>query len=299
MKLNQLKLKDKPAIERFLRKNAHELSSFHFVNIFIWKDFFNFFYTEIRSNLCIFAKNEIGCFMYLPPLGGKITKEIIEKCFKIMDKVNFDKNISRIENIEEKTLNEFKKTGLKLKSKDSEYVYLNKNLINLFGDDFKTKRSGYNYFVKNYWFEYCKFNPQLKNQCLKLYKKWMLSRKGKYKDAIYQAMLDDNLKVHSACFDYYRELGLSGAVVKIDKEIKAYTFGFKLNQDTFCILLEVCDLSFKGLAQFIFREFCRENSGFKYINVMDDSGLDNIKQAKLSYRPYKLVNSYIATRDNV
>jgi len=63
----------------------------------------------------------------------------------------------------------------------------------------------------------------------------------------------------------------------------AFTFGFKLNKDTFCILYEITDLSIKGLSQFIFRQFCSELKNHRYINIMDDSGLVNLKRVKLSY----------------
>jgi hypothetical protein len=63
---------------------------------------------------------------------------------------------------------------------------------------------------------------------------------------------------------------------------------YEINKDTFCILYEITDLSVKGLAQFIFKEFATELTGYKYINIMDDSGLENLKKVKLSYQPEKL-----------
>lgn len=298
MKLKPLRLKDREIFERFFNKNRYNLSSFSFVNIFIWKDFFDFFWVIIEDNLCLFAKNKVGCFMYLPPLGGKISNALIEACFAIMDEGNLDKNISRIENIEEGNKEIFSRQNLILKNKDSEYIYPVKSLINLSGNNFKAKRAAYNYFVKNYQYKYAEFAPKFKQECLALYKKWSLSRENKYKDPIYLSMLDDNLKVHRLCFDYYKDLKLLGRIVEVNTEVKAYSFGFKLKKDTFCVLLEVADLSFKGLAQFIFRELCREMKDFKFINVMDDSGLENLKKSKLSYRPLKLIPSYIAARNN-
>lgn len=296
MKLKPLLLKDKPLFDKFFKKDVHSLSSFSFVNIFIWRDFFDFFWGIIEGNLCIFAKNKIGCFMYLPPVGGEVSARLLEDCFKLMNTENLDRNISRIENIEEKDREAFCRKNLILKEKDSEYIYPAKSLINLSGNNFKAKRAVYNYFLKNYNFEYLKFEPKFKAECLNLYKNWSDSRKLKYQDSIYQSMLDDNLMVHKRCFDFYKELGLLARIVKIKGKIKAYTFGFKLNKDIFCILLEVADLSFKGLAQFIFREFAKELRNFKFINVMDDSGLENLKRVKLSYRPLKLVNNYVAYR---
>ena len=85
--------------------------------------------------------------------------------------------------------------------------------------------------------------------------------------------------------------------MRVEKQIKGFTFGYKLNNDTFCILYEITDLSIKGLAQFIFRRFSAELKDYSYINIMDDSGLDNLRKVKLSYKPKRLVSAYIATRD--
>jgi uncharacterized protein len=69
-----------------------------------------------------------------------------------------------------------------------------------------------------------------------------------------------------------------------------------LDKDTFCILYEITDLTIKGLSQFIFRQFCSELKDYRYINVMDDSGLENLKRVKLSYRPLKVIPAYIVKR---
>ncbi len=296
MKINQFKLKDQEIFEVFFQKKERCLSSFSFASIFIWQDFFDFFWAIIEDNLCVFAKNKIGCFMYLPPLGARVSASLIKSCFKIMDGYNGDSNISRIENIEEGGREGFVRLNLNLKEKDSEYLYLTKRLVNLSGNDFKGKRSACNFFVKNYKFKYSAYSPKFKASCLSLYKEWSGLRKEKIRDSIYQAMLDDNLKVHTVALNYFKELNLIGRVVLVEDKVKAYTFGFKLNKNIFCILLEVTDLSCKGLAQFIFREFCREAANFKFINAMDDSGMANLRRAKSSYHPHKLITSYIATR---
>ncbi len=126
----------------------------------------------------------------------------------------------------------------------------------------------------------------------------MKERQSQNQDRIYQGMLEDSRNCLKVALDNYASLGFMGRAVKIDKEIKAFTFGFRLNPDTFCILYEIADLSIKGLSQFIFRRFCSELEGYKYINIMDDSGLDNLKKVKLSYYPAKLIPAYIAKRKN-
>jgi len=94
-------------------------------------------------------------------------------------------------------------------------------------------------------------------------------------------------------------LGLTGRIVLFDGEVKGYSFGFPLNDETFCILFEIIDLTIKGLSQYLFREFCREMSNYRYINALDDSGLENLRRAKLSYHPCYLEPAYTITREDV
>jgi len=132
--------------------------------------------------------------------------------------------------------------------------------------------------------------------CFNLYQHWAKERQSKNQDRIYQGMLKDSQICLKRLLGAYKHLDLLARLVKVDNEIKAFTFGFKLNPDTFCILYEIADLQIKGLAQFIFQRFCQEQAGFKYINIMDDSGLENLKQTKLSYHPFRLIPAYIVTR---
>ena len=99
-------------------------------------------------------------------------------------------------------------------------------------------------------------------------------------------MLEDSRSAHRTAIAHAEALGLLGRVVRIDEEIRGYTFGYPLNADIFCVLFEITDLEIKGLAQFIYREFCKELMGtYRWINAMDDSGLENLKRVKRSYPP--------------
>ncbi len=75
---------------------------------------------------------------------------------------------------------------------------------------------------------------------------------------------------------------------------KRIPFGFPLSLEVFCVLLEVADRSIYGLAQYLFREFCREFQSYPWMNTMDDSGLPGLARTKLAYHPYQLVPNYIA-----
>ena len=62
-------LEQKSLVESFLARGLRPLSSFSFVSLFAWCDFFDFEFKMINDCLCIFAHGDSGCFLYLPPLG--------------------------------------------------------------------------------------------------------------------------------------------------------------------------------------------------------------------------------------
>jgi len=290
-----IELEDRGIFEDYLKRDQYSLSYYSFVNIFIWKDLFKIFYLKIGDSLCIFFRDKIGMFMIIPPLGD-IKKEIIFEVFEIMDRENVSKSISRIESVEEKDLDFYRDLGFKFKLKDREYILLREDLVSLKGDRFKSKRNAYNYFLRNYKFQYFSYSRNLKNNCIQLYEKWKEERKEKYPDPVYQKMLEDNFSCLKVALENYEDLNLEGKVLKIDNNLCGATIGFSLNEKTFCILFEITDLRYKGISQFIFREFCRELSGYEYINIMDDSGLENLRRTKLSYHPILEVPDYIIMR---
>ena len=296
MKLKKLFLKDKPLFDKFLNLGTHELGVYHFANIYIWRGLFEIQWQLIEGNLCLFFQDRLGCFAYLEPLGKNINPLVAAEVFALMDKFNRQKNISRIENVEEHAAPFYRQVGYSLREKFCDYLCSRERLSGLRGDNFKSQRAMYNYFIRHYPYEYQRFSLRHKDDCLALYRRWMLERKAANLDLVYQGMLEDSFKSLKVMLGSWKDLRLTGRVVKVGNEIKGFTFGFRLNRETFCVLYEITDLSLKGLAQFIFRRFCQELESYPYINLMDDSGLENLKKVKLSYRPIRLIPNFIVER---
>ena len=298
MKLNKLALKDKKLISRYLAFSTNELAAFSFANIYIWRSLFDIRWALIgKASLCIFFSDQIGCFMYLPPLEKERHPEAIKQAFVFMDSINKNKDISRIENIPQQDMEYYRALGYLGHSKYPDYLCLRSDLALLRGNKFKSQRASFNYFIKHYDFDLEKLVLKDKAACLNVFSNWLQERKGQSNDAVYCGMLEDSRKVIKEAFVNYKKLGLEGVIVKVDRQIKGFSFGYRLSKDIFCILYEITDLSIKGLAQFIFRKFCEELKGYKYINIMDDSGLENLRKVKLSYKPERLIPAYIVTRD--
>ncbi|MBU1998510.1 MAG: phosphatidylglycerol lysyltransferase domain-containing protein [Candidatus Omnitrophota bacterium] len=298
MKLNPLAPKDKAVFKKYLNFSEHELSAYSFDNIYVWKDLFAISWVVFENALCVFFKDKFGFFLYLPPLTEKFSDGLAEEVFEILDRLNSKSGLTRIENVEARSLEFYRGLGYDCVEKFPEYLYRRNDLVDLRGNSFKSKRSEFNYFIKNHSFKYLPFKSIYQSQCLQLYNRWMKNRIEQNRDNIYQGLLQDSRICLKTILSAYKYLNIIGRVVEVEGRVKAFTFGFVLNKDTFCVSYEITDLSVKGLSQFIFREFVAEMKEYQYINIMDDSGLENLKRVKLSYRPVKLVPSHIIRRSH-
>lgn len=294
MELHPLTLEDKTVFDSFASKIHTNLASYAFAPHYVWRDHFSYYWSIIEDHFCVFAKYGDDYFLPILPMGKQFSFEVANTAFQYCLSMNKNPQIARIENVPESSLLEFKDPGYHFVQKETEYIYRSEELVNLSGDRYKSKRNAYNAFVSCYpnaKLTYFRFEDL--EQCLLLYGRWQKSRSELNDDEIYLAMLADSADAHRIGISHAQEIDLIGRIVRIDSEIKAYTFGYPLNADMFCILFEISDLNIHGLAQFIYREFCREMmQKYKWINAMDDSGLENLKRVKLSYHPTDLVPSY-------
>ncbi|MFA6217442.1 MAG: phosphatidylglycerol lysyltransferase domain-containing protein [Candidatus Omnitrophota bacterium] len=296
MELKTLAAEDRLIFDEFLALKPHVLSAYAFENIYIWKALFSISWGIINGSLCVFFSDNIGTFMYLPPLAAEIKPAVIDAAFEIMARRNTAPGVSRIENIEESDSVFYRNHGFACSRKFGDYLCLRQDLAALKGNQFKSKRAAVNYFEKHSSASYQPYTAEDKQDCLELYRYWMRSRSLGNQDTVYQGMLGDSLKSLMVLLEEYPLFKMTGRLVMIDSKVKAFTFGFKLSDDTFCVAYEVSDLSVKGLSQFIFRRFSEELKEYRYINIMDDSGLENLKKVKESYHPLRVIPNYIARK---
>ncbi len=82
--------------------------------------------------------------------------------------------------------------------------------------------------------------------------------------------------------------------VRIDGELKAYTIGSYIPSIQCAIVhIEKADVNYKGLYNYINQQFIiHEFPDAVVVNREDDLGQENLRQAKLSYRPVRLEEKY-------
>ena len=298
MRLQPLTLNDKPIFDAHAHRTSTRLSHYAFAPLYVWQEHFEFYWTLLSDYLCLFAKQGDDYFMPILPMPYETKNRsylnTVNKAYQFMLGTNRNPHIARIENVPRELISDFEGDGFRAILKETEYLYETEALAGLRGNRYKQQRHAYNSFVARY--PSAKLRPYTsedQGECFALYDRWRETRSARSDDPIYNAMLDDSRSAHRIGISHAEALGLVGRVVRIDGEIRGYTFGYPLNTETFCVLFEIADLSIKGLAQFIYREFCRElKDTYRWINAMDDSGLENLKRVKHAYHPIRLIPSY-------
>ncbi len=298
----------KALFDQYLSQSAKTISAMHFSSIALWRDFFDFTFEIIDGEMCVFAHNKGSLFLYLPPFGGdslsssnarggNFDKAMIEKVFARMNAIN--PRTARIENVTQEQTS-LLPSEYSVYHKADEYVYRKADMIALQGNAYKSQRHDVNHVIKECAPHYRAYTPQDYQECVAVFERWAAHKKQHSSDDIYNAMLEENAHVHRLALQEFDRLGLYGAVVTVKDRCVAYSLGYRLNLDTFVVLLEVCDPTIVGLAAFIFKQFCADPiwSDCDYVNAMDDFGLENVKRTKAAYHPIKTVPIYTISRVN-
>jgi len=289
-------LQDRRWFETVLAKHAPSgdpLAAYSFPYHFIWQGLFQYEWMELEGYGCLMASNQEGSFLALPPIGSDPCGSAMAKAFAFLSQRNKTSALTRIENAPESLADRCRGLGYRVTSKGPDYLYRRDDLVALRGDRYKSQRVAYNHCVKEFRPALRSYRPEDEKACLVLFRHWQQGVRHDGVSDLAVRLAADAESAHRQGIGHAAELGLVGRIGEVDGRLAAYTFGYPLNASTFCVLFEIADRQVKGLGAYVFREFCRESEPYEFINTMDDSGLEGLRRAKLSYHPIKLLESSI------
>lgn len=263
---------------------------------YIWDSLLAYWWTELQGAFCLFAQSADGWFMPLPPLGAKVLEPALDDAFELMDRWNGDTPVTRVENVSPEFAEGFRRAGYQLTPKESDYLYRVEEIAALAGDRFKSHRALCNRVEREQTVQLQPYEQADKAACRKLFHAWVGQKHAGTDEPFGNLLLADAESAHEIIWEQASALQLVGRVARIGGGIRAYTFGYWVTPTTFCVLVEVADRAIPGLAQYLFRDTCRQAMarGAEYINTMDDAGLAGLRASKEAYHPMVLAQSFIA-----
>jgi ribosomal protein S18 acetylase RimI-like enzyme len=307
--LRPVELADAPALNRYFASLSQPLSDYTFSQLFTWRNSLRILWKEIHGHLCVFANGTGDLTLLLPPIGDTGSDAALAGAFELMDDYNAvhgAPNRSRVEYVSEELLARFGAEALDVQPMGADYVYDVARMIDLAGGDLASKRQAKNRFCRNCEHRVEPYDPaRHRDDCARLLDLW------KAQQDVHHALAPDAgtaaLKRYKEslatvlCLDTAHELRLQGLVVYVNTadgwSLRGFTFGESLGRDQSSITIEKTDLGVKGLAQYIFSEFCRRNWADRpFVNVGDDWGLETLAWTKMSYRPVKMLKKYVVRK---
>ena len=271
------------------------ISEGHYLNQFLWEHYYD---TK-------FATDELALYLTIqkPSRGAfaPLCKESdLPEVFSRMEKQFHNEwNIPAVfYNIDAKMVEILKETN-QLKNytiepdRDSfDYLYDAEKLRTLSGKAMHKKKNLLNGFLREYegHFQYETLTAKNIMEIEAFHQKWMDERRiyDKYN------CIDDEEDGIYRLFGNSHSITCKMGGVRIDGELKAYTIGSYVPDINLAIIhIEKAYVNYHGLYNYINQQFIiHEFPDALYVNREDDLGQDNLRQAKLSYRPLRLEEKY-------
>jgi uncharacterized protein len=299
--LHRFTLDDIPRMTTALDRSgwcrAQSLAAYSSVYHYMWNGLLAYWWMELQGTLCLFAQSPDGWFMPLPPIGDDSIAAPLSVAMGLLRRWNGDSPVSRIENVSSQLVSELEQMGYRLTPKEPDYLYRATDLVSLAGDRYKSQRALCNRFEREQSFEMDFYRVGDRQDCRALFADWSRQKRVEELESFAVMLLADAVSAHEVVWSRASDLRLVGRVVRIHGRLCAYTFGYWLTSTIFCVLLEVTDRTYPGLAQYLFRETCRTAlmEGAEYINAMDDAGLSGLRASKQAYHPALLIPNFVAT----
>jgi hypothetical protein len=301
--LKPIDLKDRARFNQCFDSLSQPLSDYTFSQLITWGNSLKILWKEIRGHVCVFANGTGDLTLLMPPIGEDNSQAALFEAFEVMDAYNASHRAagrSRVEYVSDELLRRFDPSKIAVAPLGADYVYDVNRMIDLAGGDLASKRQLKNRFLRNHEHRVEPYDrAKHEAECRQLLKLWKKQQDGNDDDAATSSAIKRQ-KETLACelaLEYAHNLGLKGLVAYVkgeeDWSIRGFSFGEPLGNDQSSILIEKTDLGVRGLAQFIFSEFCRLDwSDRPLVNAGDDWGVESLAWTKMSYRPVKLLRKY-------
>jgi hypothetical protein len=301
---NKISIDNREILDEYLNGYEYKTSGLSFSSLYMWRNINKFNWDIIGDYMCMVGMSHLELedgielpFMF-PPLTrtGEYDKdslrETIFKAKEVFDKAGqpFSLRLVPVHLMEI-----IKEACPEMSFKDDrpnyDYVYLTKDLMELKGRAFHSKKNHLNYFKKTYDYEYIKMTSDMADDAMRFIAEFNARKDVPTHE---MALLKMEEEAMEDVFKNIEKVGYSAGAIIIDNKIEAIAIGGQLGKNTITEHVEKANINFRGLYQAINNEFCTNiASRVKYINREEDMGIANLRKAKLSYKPYKLLEKYI------
>ncbi len=288
MERKQITIEAQPEFSEHIQNQVN--STYNFTNMFMWSGG-GITYGVVEGCLVLFFQGEKRPVSVSYPVGSGDRREAVRK---LCDYIRDEGLTPVFRNLSEEMVEELQ--GLFPGSfefiedrNDADYIYETDKLIHLSGKSLHGKRNHFNYFKKTYAYEYKSLTEADMPECLALYDRWVAEKED-------LRWSGGSREATKRLLENFAALPVRGGGIYMDGELVAFTIGELVSADTVLVHVEFA-ADYRGLFNVINSEFLsHEWAGIPYANREEDMGLAGLRQAKLAYRPVRLLEKFNAVQ---
>ncbi|MBO5461013.1 MAG: DUF2156 domain-containing protein [Ruminococcus sp.] len=287
-------LDDQKIITSYFLKAPSRSCERTFVNVYLWSRHYPVTYAIIEDALVFRSMGEDELAFAWPAGDKAAVKRALEAIFREFERQGKPIALYNVTKENFDQLQEWYPGVFQIEyDRDiADYVYEREKLDTLAGSKLAAKRNHINKFNKLYdnW-SYEELTDENVEECFQMALRWRTEN----------ACEEHEEKRREICVTLnslrlYKELGLTGGVLRVDGEVVAFTLGEQLSADTFVVHIEKALSAYEGAYQVINQQFVKHAcTGYMYVNREEDTGSEGLRKAKLSYKPVFLVEKGYVT----
>mgnify|MGYP005905646045 CR=1 FL=1 len=280
-------IEDKSMIDGFFKIHHYEQIDCTFNTLFLWQDAHNTRWA-VKDDILFICAGEGKEHFFLPPFAHR-EEDFIHGLQLIHEELEGEGKEFRLKSASPWVTEQIEKLFPGkydfIEDRDNEeYVYRTADMISLPGKKLRMKKNHLNSFLRQYGdYQYESITPANMADAKEGIHEWFL-RHGD---------IEEEEEAISRSFDYWEELGMKGALIRIYGKVEAFTSGDLVNERMAHIIFEKANPNIRGLYQAINRDFLIHEFGdTEFVNREEDLGLPGLREAKMGYNPDHLVEKF-------
>ncbi|WAC05511.1 MAG: phosphatidylglycerol lysyltransferase domain-containing protein [Methanoregula sp.] len=280
-------LKDRTFFSDHYARYPQTHSDNTFTNMVCWSHYAGYKYAVVNGSV-ILSSTIDGTTRFRPPIGSR-DPDLLKDVIRLACKEGDDEPMVLIDPDTSVWIQALCPDLTLVPDRNHfEYVYHARDLSELSGGTYLSIRRQLNRFKKNCAYAVEEITAENRDEVKDFLEKW----------CEWKGCEDDPVLAHEkeAIFfavDFFFELGLSGLIIRVDKNIGAMSLFEPLNTDTALVHFEKGLPDCEGIYKAINAETAEVVSkDFTYINRESDLGVPGLREAKMRYHPHHMVEVF-------
>ncbi len=293
---------DKEWIDNYLEIDPQEIANLSFATNFIWGD------SALRPEVArLFDCGVYRCLRpdgspyFTFPFGPGDKKALLDALREACRTAGSPFTLAMLSDAQARQLQAFY-PGEFLLTDDrdmADYVYAVSDLATLKGSRYQPKRNHVRRFKAAAPWSYEPLSPTNVCDCNAILEAWTAEKAAEGFEEMDEVR--DEATAIRLSLDNLQALDCFGGLLRQEGRAVAFTLGERLNGDTAVAHFEKAHVEVEGAFQTINQEFAAwlAQQGFSYVNREEDTGLPNLRKAKMSYHPCHLVRKFTACASEI